>query len=153
MQVEEQRNVDRPLVVRETKTKTPPTTTFMFTQRIHALSLIDGSEKFGGPTAIAGTLSALRSRYPGSRLWAVLEPRSNTLRRNVLQDALAKSLANADEVVIANVFKSDSIPAAERLDLDAVVRHIQAQGKHARTLPEVDSIVQSIAPDLRPGHA
>lgn len=103
------------------------------------------------PTAIAGTLSALRSRYPGSRLWAVLEPRSNTLRRNVLQNALAKSLANADEVVIANVFKSDSIPAAERLDLDAVVRHIQAQGKRARTLPEVDSIVQSIAPDLRPG--
>lgn len=40
-----------------TKTKTPPTTTFMFTQRIHALSLVDGSEKFGGPTAIAGTIN------------------------------------------------------------------------------------------------
>lgn len=40
-----------------TKTKTPPTTTFMFTQRIHALSLIDGSEKFAGPTAIAGTVN------------------------------------------------------------------------------------------------
>jgi len=40
-----------------TKTKTPPTTTFMFTQRIHALSLVDGSEKFGGPTALAGTIN------------------------------------------------------------------------------------------------
>jgi len=40
-----------------TKTKTPPTTTFVFTQRIHALSLVDGSEKFGGPTAIAGTIN------------------------------------------------------------------------------------------------
>ncbi len=40
-----------------TKTKTPPTTTFMFTQRIHALSVADGSEKFGGPTAIAGTIN------------------------------------------------------------------------------------------------
>ncbi|MBV8477498.1 MAG: UDP-N-acetylmuramate:L-alanyl-gamma-D-glutamyl-meso-diaminopimelate ligase, partial [Acidobacteria bacterium] len=38
------------------------------------------------PTAIAGTLKALRSRYPGRRLWAILEPRSNTLRRNVLQN-------------------------------------------------------------------
>ncbi len=53
------------------------------------------------PTAIAGTLTALRSRYPGSRLWAILEPRSNTLRRNVLQNDLARSLALADEVVVA----------------------------------------------------
>ncbi len=49
------------------------------------------------PTAIAGTLTALRSRYPGARLWAILEPRSNTLRRNVLQNDLAESLALADE--------------------------------------------------------
>ena len=37
------------------------------------------------PTAIEQTLRALRSRYPSGRLWAVLEPRSNTMRRNVLQ--------------------------------------------------------------------
>src|SRR5450755_926451 len=53
------------------------------------------------PTAIAGTLTALRSLYPGSRLWVILEPRSNTLRRNVFQNALAESLALADEVVVA----------------------------------------------------
>ena len=62
------------------------------------------------PTAIAVTLSALRARYLGRRLWAILEPRSNTLRRNVFQDDLAKSLAIADEIVIANVFRSESIP-------------------------------------------
>src|SRR5271170_1026342 len=38
------------------------------------------------PTAIRETLRALRAVYPLSRLWAVLEPRSNTLRRKVLQD-------------------------------------------------------------------
>ena len=72
------------------------------------------------PTAIAGTLTALRSRYPGARIWAILEPRSNTLRRNVFQNELARSLAVADEVVVANVFKSEAIPEAERLDLTAV---------------------------------
>ena len=37
------------------------------------------------PTAIAETLKALRARYHGRRLWAVLEPRSNTLRRKVFR--------------------------------------------------------------------
>src|ERR1700740_3553874 len=67
------------------------------------------------PTAIAATLNALRARYPGRRLWAILEPRSNTLRRNVFQNDLAESLEVADEIVIANVFKSDAIPEKERL--------------------------------------
>jgi UDP-N-acetylmuramate: L-alanyl-gamma-D-glutamyl-meso-diaminopimelate ligase len=58
------------------------------------------------PTAIAATLEALRARYCGRRLWAILEPRSNTLRRNVFQDDLAKSLSIADEIIIANVFRS-----------------------------------------------
>src|SRR5262249_69094 len=77
------------------------------------------------PTAIAGTLTALRARYPKGRIWAILEPRSNTMRRNVLQHELARSLAMADEIVVANVFKSDAIPEAERLDLSVVASDIQ----------------------------
>ena len=101
------------------------------------------------PTAIEQTIRALRSRYPQSRLWVVLEPRSNTMRRNVLQDALARSLALADEVVIAAVFKSEAIPASERLDLNRVVGEIQKRGKHARILADAESIVSAIAPELR----
>src|SRR6267378_2081702 len=52
------------------------------------------------PTAIEQTLRALRARYSSARLWAVLEPRSNTLRRKILQEALASSLSLADEVII-----------------------------------------------------
>lgn len=103
------------------------------------------------PTAIAGTLKALRSRYPEARLWAILEPRSNTLRRNVFQGDLAESLAVADEVVIANVFKSDSIPEADRLNPAAVVAHLHAVGKRARMLADADEIVRSIVPELRSG--
>lgn len=103
------------------------------------------------PTAIAGTLTALRSRYPGARLWTILEPRSNTMRRKVLQDDLAKSLALADEIVIANVFKSEAIPESERLDLSALTTSIQKHGRHARVVPSVDGIVQLVAPELRSG--
>src|SRR5580658_6836910 len=42
------------------------------------------------PTAIRETLRALRSVYPSARLWAVLEPRSNTLRRKVLENDLVE---------------------------------------------------------------
>ena len=103
------------------------------------------------PTAIAVTLSALRARYAGRRLWAILEPRSNTLRRNVFQDELAKSLALADEVVIANVFKSESIPEAERLDVGAVAAHLGQTGHRARVLADVDSIVKICSPEMRSG--
>src|SRR5882757_4545393 len=101
------------------------------------------------PTAIEQTLQALRSRYPSGRLWAVLEPRSNTMRRNVLQNALADSLAVADEVIIANVFKSEAIPEAERLDLNQVAADIQKKGRIVKILPDADAIVSAIAPQLR----
>ncbi len=61
------------------------------------------------PTAIRETLrGAAGAAYPGRRLWAVLEPRSNTLRRNVFEAALVDSLALADQVVLAAVFKSEN---------------------------------------------
>jgi UDP-N-acetylmuramate: L-alanyl-gamma-D-glutamyl-meso-diaminopimelate ligase len=103
------------------------------------------------PTAIAGTLTALRSLYPGSRLWVILEPRSNTLRRNVFQNALAESLALADEVVVANVFKSEAIPENERLDLPAVAAQIEKHGRHARIVADADAIVKLVAPEMRSG--
>lgn len=103
------------------------------------------------PTAINVTLKALRARYSKARLWAILEPRSNTLRRNVFQQELAKSLSVADEIVIANVFKSDAIPEDQRLNLDAVVAEISKSGPRARIAPEVDSIVELVAPELRSG--
>jgi len=103
------------------------------------------------PTAIGGTLQALRTRYPGRRLWAILEPRSNTLRRRVFQSELARSLALADEVVLAGIFKSEAIPEHERLDPATVVATLKASGRPARLLETADLIVESIVPELRAG--
>ena len=117
--------------------------------RVNGVTIIDDFAHH--PTAIEQTVQALRSRYPGARLWVVLEPRSNTMRRNVLQDALADSLALADEIVIANIFKSDAIPEAERLDLERVVAQIRKLGRRARILADADSIVSIVAPELGSG--
>jgi UDP-N-acetylmuramate: L-alanyl-gamma-D-glutamyl-meso-diaminopimelate ligase len=103
------------------------------------------------PTAIRETLRALRESYPGRRLWAVLEPRSNTLRRNVFEAALVESLALADHVVLADVFKSESISASERLVPEKVVARLNEIGIPAATYPDADAIVDAVAPQLRDG--
>jgi UDP-N-acetylmuramate: L-alanyl-gamma-D-glutamyl-meso-diaminopimelate ligase len=117
--------------------------------QINGITIIDDFAHH--PTAIAGTLKALRSRYPGARLWAILEPRSNTLRRNVFQSELAKSLAVADEVVVANVFRSEGIPERERMDVAALVADVNRQSRRARIIPDADEIVQAVAPEMRSG--
>jgi UDP-N-acetylmuramate: L-alanyl-gamma-D-glutamyl-meso-diaminopimelate ligase len=103
------------------------------------------------PTAIRETLRALRTSYPGRRLWAVLEPRSNTLRRNVFEKALVESLALADRSVLAAVFKSEAIPAGERLHPENVVAALRARGLDSAMYADADAIVAAIAPELRAG--
>lgn len=103
------------------------------------------------PTAIAETLKALRTRYAGCRLWAVLEPRSNTLRRNVFQHDLVRSLGLADQVVLAGIFKSDAIPEVERLDLASVISGLTKRGTPARQLPDADAIVDALGRELVSG--
>jgi UDP-N-acetylmuramate: L-alanyl-gamma-D-glutamyl-meso-diaminopimelate ligase len=52
------------------------------------------------PTAIRTTLEGLRHRVGSSRILAILDPRSNTMKRGVMKDALPPSLAQADRVYI-----------------------------------------------------
>jgi len=103
------------------------------------------------PTAIRETLRALREGYAGRRIWAVLEPRSNTLRRNIFEAPLAESLSLADRVVLAAVFRSESIPIAERLKLENLVRRLEATGIPATIAADADEIVAELVPQLRRG--
>jgi UDP-N-acetylmuramate: L-alanyl-gamma-D-glutamyl-meso-diaminopimelate ligase len=103
------------------------------------------------PTAIRETLRALKKSYPGQRLVAVLEPRSNTLRRNVFEAALIDSLALADEVLLAGVFRSENIPPAERLVPDQVACALVERGVPATVRQDADAIVAALAQRVRSG--
>jgi UDP-N-acetylmuramate: L-alanyl-gamma-D-glutamyl-meso-diaminopimelate ligase len=103
------------------------------------------------PTAIRETLRALRSVYPEARLWAVLEPRSNTLRRKVLENDLVESLRLADCVVLSAVYQQQRIPDAERLHPEEVVQALRAHGTRAELHDGGDAIVDAIAPQLEKG--
>jgi UDP-N-acetylmuramate: L-alanyl-gamma-D-glutamyl-meso-diaminopimelate ligase len=103
------------------------------------------------PTAIRETLRALRAVYPSGRIWAVLEPRSNTLRRKVLAPDLISSLRLADRVILAGVYQQERIPEAERLHPEEIVRALHDAGTPAELHPNADSIVAALAPQLAPG--
>src|SRR5262249_37866262 len=105
------------------------------------------------PTAVAGTLAALRERYPGRRLRAAFEPRSNTSRRRVFQDEFVTALAAADEAVLAAVFTKDSdpIPPEERLAPDTIVAALGTRGVPARLVDGVPAIRDYLVASARPG--
>ena len=103
------------------------------------------------PTAIRETLRALRSVYPQARLWAILEPRSNTLRRKVLESDLVKSLRLADSVLLAGVYQQQRIPEEERLHPEEVVRALNEAGTPAELCADVETIVNRIVPQLQSG--
>jgi UDP-N-acetylmuramate: L-alanyl-gamma-D-glutamyl-meso-diaminopimelate ligase len=124
-------------------------------RRLEVRAVVDGvtiiDDFAHHPTAIRETLRALRSSYPQARLWAVLEPRSNTLRRNIFEHELVQSLLLADRVALAEVFKQESIPVAERLHPEAVVAELIRNGRTATLCANADAIVDEIAPQLVAG--
>jgi len=124
-------------------------------RRLEVKAVVDGvtiiDDFAHHPTAIRETLRALRASYPGARLWAVLEPRSNTLRRNVFERELIDALGLADEIVLAGIFKQESIPEGERLHPEAILRGLEAAGHSAELHANADGIVDAIAPRLRSG--
>ncbi|HEY2389205.1 MAG TPA: UDP-N-acetylmuramate:L-alanyl-gamma-D-glutamyl-meso-diaminopimelate ligase [Candidatus Binatia bacterium] len=103
------------------------------------------------PTAVTGTIAALRARYPQRRLWALFEPRSNTTRRRIFQDAFAEAFAGADRVTFAAVHRREQLAEAERLSTEEMVAALRARGRAAETCEQVDDIAALVAREAQPG--
>ncbi len=92
------------------------------------------------PTAIQVTLQGLRERVGPGRILAVLEPRSNTMKRGVMKDALPASVALADRVYVYT--------AGLGWDAAGVFAPL---GSRARCLDDLDALIRAVAADARPG--
>ncbi len=106
------------------------------------------------PTAIAQTAAALRTRHlaPGGKLWAVFEPRSNTTRRAVFQQALVDALGVADGAIVSQVPDIEKIPVADRLDAAKLVADVTAQkGIPCFLEPDAAAIVARLKPLVKEG--
>ena len=103
------------------------------------------------PTAVRETIAAIRTRFPGRRLWAVFEPRSNTSRRRLHQADYARALAGADRVSLKVPEPHDKVPETERLDVPALVDALRASGVPASAELEVEGLVREVVADARAG--
>jgi UDP-N-acetylmuramate: L-alanyl-gamma-D-glutamyl-meso-diaminopimelate ligase len=103
------------------------------------------------PTAVAGTLQAARSRFPGRRLWALFEPRSNTAGRKMFEDEYAEAFAAADAVVLAPVFHAQRLGPDNQIDRAALTRRFAAGGKPAFAPESIDAIPEILRREARPG--
>ncbi|TAK88214.1 MAG: UDP-N-acetylmuramate:L-alanyl-gamma-D-glutamyl-meso-diaminopimelate ligase [Betaproteobacteria bacterium] len=92
------------------------------------------------PTAIRTTVDGLRQRVGRERILAVLEPRSNTMKRGVMKDELPPSLAQADRVYVYS--------AGLGWDARAVFAPL---GSRARCEESLDALVAGIAAEAKAG--
>jgi UDP-N-acetylmuramate: L-alanyl-gamma-D-glutamyl-meso-diaminopimelate ligase len=102
------------------------------------------------PTAIAETLTGVRSAHPERRIWAIFEPRSATSCRRVFQGDFARALSQADRVILPAVFRS-TLPEDERLSPEAVVSDLKGIGVDARYIPHTQDIVRAVTREARDG--
>ena len=102
------------------------------------------------PTAVKATIEAARGRWPKRKLWAILEPRSNSMRRKVFQDSLPESLALADEVILGGVFRAQQL-GDKSLDLETVAEGVRALGKPVRVIAGSDAIADDLSARAQAG--
>jgi UDP-N-acetylmuramate: L-alanyl-gamma-D-glutamyl-meso-diaminopimelate ligase len=104
------------------------------------------------PTAVKETLSAFRDAYPGRRLWAIFEPRSNTSRRNIFEREFAHTLALADRIVVAGLHQPEKVPEPERLSAQKVVDTVNGAGpQRAVVIEKADAIASYVDDNAVPG--
>src|SRR5437879_7531370 len=103
------------------------------------------------PTAVKATIEAARTRWPGRRLWAILEPRSNSMRRKVFQEALPKALALGDRVILGGVYRAQQLGDDYRMDPEAVAADVRNLAKEARVFSSSSAIAQYLARSAKRG--
>jgi len=92
------------------------------------------------PTAIRTTLEGLRQKVGKARVLAVLEPRSNTMKRGVMKDDLPGSLEQADRSFVYSAGLGWDAPAV-----------FAPLGQRARCFADFEGLVAAIAAEARSG--
>ncbi len=107
------------------------------------------------PTAVRGSIGALRQRFADRRLIAVFEPRTNTSRRAVFQQDYARSFDSADRIIIRSVPESPIYSATGPIEgffsAEKLVADLHERGLPATTCDSVEEIIEQLTGECRSG--
>lgn len=101
------------------------------------------------PTAITTTLDGAKKKLAGRRIWAIIEPRSNTMKMGVHQDSLTQSVALADYTLWYE-------PAGLEWGLKGVIDRANVENEHSgsqQVIPSVDAIIEHVITHAQAGDA
>jgi len=94
------------------------------------------------PTAFQSNIKALREKYSGRKIWAVIEPHTFSRLRVVLPD-LKPALKDADHVIISKIFASREADPGDFTGADI------AAVCHGRYIPAFADIVQTVKKEVK----
>lgn len=103
------------------------------------------------PTAVEGTLAAARTRWPGRRIWALFEPRSNTAGRKMFEEDYDRAFSAADAIVIAPIFHAKRLPPEGLVNRPALAHRFAQRGKPAFAPAALEEIPEIVKRETRPG--
>jgi UDP-N-acetylmuramate--alanine ligase len=111
----------------------------------HGVTVIDDYAHH--PLKIRATLSAAREQFAGHKIWAVFQPHTFS-RTRALLDEFAQSFADADEVIVTDIY-----PARETESLGVSSAQLVAHMVHAHKhwIPTLDATAQYLREHLQAG--
>jgi UDP-N-acetylmuramate: L-alanyl-gamma-D-glutamyl-meso-diaminopimelate ligase len=122
-------------------------------RRLETIGVVNGVTLYDDfahhPTAIITTVDGLRRRVGQSRILAVLEPRSNTMKLGVMKAQLPNSLEAADKI-----FAYGASAGKDSLgwDLDEVLAPLNAKSRNrAAAFDDLSTLVKAVANEAKPG--
>lgn len=92
------------------------------------------------PTAVQEALTGIKEAFPGRKIWAIFEPRSNTSRRKVFEAPYLEAFKHADEVVLCQVIAKEIDQGIELIDVNSLSEKIAASGVRSHALSDAESI-------------
>lgn len=98
------------------------------------------------PSAIRATLAATRQRYTSAQIWAVFQPHTYS-RTAALFDQLTKSFADADHVIVTDIYaaREEPVPGVSAGELAS-----QIEGPDVRYVPELEEVAKELVVHVKP---
>ena len=107
------------------------------------------------PTAVATTLRGARGRYPGSKIWALFEPRSISSGRKEFEEGYASAFKEADRVVFGAIFHKERYATRYGLDkmmsIPDIIRSLAEHSVPATQVENFDELARYVASEAVEG--